>query len=69
MEELESIRAELQELGLYEELRDVLTRSEALVREGQYDEAEMLVLEANRKLSKASGAEDDLRRLYTPAND
>lgn len=68
-EELEAIRPDLEDLGLYEELHDVLTRSEALVREEKYDEAEMLVLEVNRKLSKASGAEDDLRRLYTSAND
>jgi hypothetical protein len=29
----------------------------------------MLVLEASRKLSKPSGAEDDLRRIYTSANE
>jgi hypothetical protein len=66
--ELEAIRNPLEELGLYELLRDAITQSEILVREGKYEEAETLVLEANRKLSKASGVEDDLRRLYKSAN-
>ena len=68
-EELEAIRPGLEDLGLYDSLHQAITRSETLVREGKYQEAEMLVLEANRKLSKASGAEDDLRRLYKAAND
>ncbi len=68
-EELEAIRPGLEDLGLYGSLHQAITRSETLVREGKYQEAEMLVLEANRKLSKASGAEDDLRRLYKAAND
>lgn len=63
-EELEAIRTGLEDLGLYETMHEAITRSEALVREGKYEDAEMLVLEANRKLSKASGAEDDLRRMY-----
>lgn len=68
-EEVETIRGGLEDLGLYELVRDAISRSEALVREGKYDEAETLVLEANRKLSKASGAEDDLRRMYKAANE
>jgi hypothetical protein len=68
-EEVEAIRDDLEDLGLYEVVRDAITRSEALAREGKYDEAEMLVLEVNRELSKASGAEDDLRRIYKAAND
>jgi hypothetical protein len=67
--ELEAIRGGLEDLGLYESTREAISRSEALVREGKYGEAEMLVLEANRKLSKASGAEADLRRLYKASND
>lgn len=68
-EELEAIRGGLEDLGLYEVVRDAIARSEALTREGKYEDAEMVVLEINRKLSKASGAEDDLRRTYTSAND
>jgi len=68
-EEIEAIRDGLEDLGLYDLVLNAVTRSEALAREGKYDEAEMLVLEANRRLSKASGAEDDLRRIYTSAND
>ncbi|NDY90852.1 hypothetical protein [Ideonella livida] len=68
-EEVEAIRDGLEDLGLYEVVRGAIDRSEVLVREGQFEEAEMLVLEANRKLSKASGVDDDLRRLYKSAND
>jgi hypothetical protein len=68
-EEIEAIRDGLDDLGLYEVVLTAVTRSEALAREGKCDEAEMLVLEASRKLSKPSGAEDDLRRIYTSANE
>lgn len=68
-EELEAIRGGLEDIGLYEVVREAIVRSERLAREGKYDEAEMLVLNANRQLSKASGAEDDLRRMYKAAND
>jgi len=68
-EEIETIRGGLEDLGLYEVVRDAIARSEALAREGKYDEAEMMVLEVNRRLSKASGAEEDLRRMYRSANE
>ncbi len=68
-EELEAIRPGLEDLGLYETMHEAIVRSEALVREGKYEEAEVLVLEANRTLSKASGADDDLRRMYKASND
>ncbi|MCA0177298.1 MAG: hypothetical protein LCH73_13615 [Proteobacteria bacterium] len=69
MEEVEAIRDGLEDLGLYEMVRDAIGQSEVLVREGKFEEAEMLVLEANRELSKASGVEDGLRRVYKAAND
>src|ERR1700755_1254911 len=62
--EVEDLREDLEELGLYEVVRDAIVNSEALGLAGKYEEAANLVLEANRKLSKASGAEEDLRRLY-----
>jgi hypothetical protein len=68
-DQLEAIKADLCELGLYEIVREALVRSEELVREAKYDEAQALVLEANIRLSRSSGAEDDLKRLYTAAND
>jgi hypothetical protein len=68
-EELEAIRTGLEDLGLYETMHEAIAHSEALVREGKYEEAERLVLEANRKLSTASGAEDDLRRMYKASNE
>lgn len=68
-EELEAIRPGLEDLGLYEMMHEAIAHSEALVREGKYEDAEMLVLEANRKLSKASGAEEDLRRMYKASNE
>jgi len=67
--QIEAIRDGLEELGLYEEVLGGVKQSEALVREGKYREAEMLVLEINRKLSKASGAEDELRKMYKAANE
>ncbi|QRR36023.1 hypothetical protein JNX00_09275 [Hydrogenophaga sp. YM1] len=66
---VEAVRADLENLGLYEVVRDAVTRSEMLSRESKYVEAEMLVLEANRKLSGASGVEGDLRHIYKAAND
>jgi hypothetical protein len=59
----------LEELGLYEVVRDAILDSEALGLAGKYEEAADIVLEATRRLSKASGAEDDLRRMYRSAND
>lgn len=68
-EEVEAIRGGLEDLGLYEVVRDAIDHSEGLVREGRYEEAEMLVLDANRKLSKASGVEADMQRLYKSTNE
>lgn len=68
LEEIEAVRDALEDIGLYETVRDGVTRSETLVREGRYDEAQMLVLQVNRQLSKASGAEADLKRLYKSAD-
>lgn len=67
--QIEAIRDGLEDLGLYEEVFAAVKQSEALVREGKYREAELLVLEINRKLSKASGAEDDLRKMFKAANE
>lgn len=67
--ELEAVRLGLEDLGLFAALDDAITRSEALAHQGRYDDAEMLILEANRELMKASGAEDDMRRMYKAAND
>ena len=53
-EELEAIRPGLDDLGLYETMHQAIAHSEALVREGKYEEAEMLVLEANRQLAERS---------------
>lgn len=68
-EELEAVRGALEDIGLYEAVREAITRSEVLTKEGQYRQAEMLVLEVNRQLSDASGANDDMRRTYKAAND
>jgi len=68
-EELEANRKGLEQLGLYETLLDALVRAETLAKAAKYDDAEMIVLEAGRLLGAASGAHDDLRRLYTAASD
>ena len=67
--QIEAIRDGLEDLGLYEDVLGAVKQSEALVREGKCREAEQLVLEINRKLSKVSGAEDDLRKLYKASNE
>lgn len=67
--QIESIREGLEDLGLYDDVLGAVKQSEALVREGKYREAELMVLEINRRLSKASGAEDDLRKRYKAANE
>lgn len=68
-EQIEAIRDGLEDLGLHEEVLGTVKQSEALVREGKYRDAELLVLEINRRLSKASGADDDLRKRYKAANE
>lgn len=68
-EELQGIRDSLEDLGLYEVILGAITYSEMLARDGKYDEAETLVLEANRTLSNASGRDDELRRIYKASND
>ena len=54
---LEGVRRDLEALGLYEQCRDALSRAEALVKLGpEHDEeAGMLILNANRALTHASG--------------
>lgn len=67
--EIEAVRKGLEDLGMYEEVVGSVRESEKLALAGNFDEAAMIILEMNRKLSKLSGAEDDLRRIYTAAND
>lgn len=66
--ELEAVRPGLEDLGLYESVKAAVSESEALVRAGECDDAATRILEVNRTLSKLSGAEEDLRRIFTSAN-
>lgn len=68
-EQVEAIRDGLEDLGLYGEVLSGLKKSEVFVRDGKYRDAELLVLEINRKLSRASGAEEELRKMYKAANE
>jgi hypothetical protein len=68
-ERLSEIRDGLEDLGLYEKAIAAINASECLVRDERWHEAEMSILNFNRELSEASGANDDLRRNYTSAND
>jgi len=68
-EELEEIGGGLEDLGLYEKSVMAIDSSKKLVREELWHEAEMTILEFNRELSEASGANDDLRRIYRAANE
>lgn len=70
-EQLETVRRDLEALGMYEHCRDALTQAEALIKQGPEhdDEAEMLILNANRALMQASGSYEAMRRRYSAAND
>jgi hypothetical protein len=70
-EHLEAVRGDLETLGMYERCKDALTQAEALIRQGPEhdDEAEMLILNANRALMQASGNHEVLRSRYSAAND
>ena len=67
--EVEALKLPLEDLGLYNVIREALVSSEALGHEGKYDEAAKVVLDANRKLFRATGEEDDLRSRYKAVND
>lgn len=70
-EKLEAIRRDLEALGMYERCRDALKQAEALIKQGPEhdDEAEMLILNANRALMQASGNSEAMRRRYSASND
>lgn len=70
-EQLEGVRQDLEALGMYERCRDALTQAEALIKQGPEhdDEAEMLILSANRALMQASGSYEAMRRRYSASND
>jgi hypothetical protein len=70
-EQLEAVRRDLEALGMYEQCRDALTQAEALIRQGpEHDEeAEMLILAANRALMQASGSYEAMRRRFSASND
>ncbi|CAM3336663.1 hypothetical protein [Polaromonas hydrogenivorans] len=61
---LEAARRDLEVLGMYEQCRDALARAEELVKLGpEHDEeAEMLILNANRALTQASGTHEAMRK-------
>lgn len=70
-EQLEAVRRDLEALGMYERCRDALTQAETLIRQGPEhdDEAEMLILNANRALMQASGSYEAMKRRCSAAND
>jgi hypothetical protein len=70
-EQLETVRRDLEALNMYERCRDALTKAEALIKQGPEhdDEAEMLILNANRALMQASGSYEAMRRRYSASND
>lgn len=63
-EKVEAARRDLEGMGLYEQCRDALARAEELVKLGpEHDEeAEMLILNANRALMQASGTHDAMSK-------
>jgi hypothetical protein len=59
-QKLQAARSGMEQLGLFELCRDAIDRAEELVKLGpEYDEeAELLILNANRELMEASGSYD-----------
>lgn len=70
-EQLEAVRRDLEALGMYERCRDALKQAEALIKQDSEhdDEAEILIVNANRALMQASGSYEALRRRYSAVND
>jgi len=70
-EQLEAVRRDLEALNMYERCRDALMQAEALIKQGPEhdDEAERLILNANRALMQASGSYEAIRRRYSASND
>jgi hypothetical protein len=70
-EQLEAVRHDLEALDMYERCRDALMQAEALIKQGPEhdDEAEMLILNANRALMQASGSYEAMHRRYSASND
>jgi hypothetical protein len=70
-EQLEAVRGDLEDIGMYERCRDALRQAEEWVRQGtENDEkAQDLLLEVGRELAHASGSYAALERKYRAAND
>lgn len=70
-ERLEEVRRDLEAIGMYEECRDALQESEALVRQGPEndDAAYDVLLAAIRSLMQASGTYEAMSRRWNAAND
>jgi hypothetical protein len=68
---LEAARRDLEALGMYERCRDALDQAEVLITKGpEHDEeANLIFLNVNRALMKASGSHDTLVRRFSSAND
>ena len=66
-DELEQVRKRLEAIGMYEQCRDALIQTEALVRKGpEHDEdAYTLMLTMIRALMQASGSHEAMRRRYS----
>jgi len=69
--QLETVRRDLEALGMYERCHDALKQAEALVLQGpEHDEeAELLLLNVGGELARASGSYEALRHRYSAAND
>ena len=59
--EMEALSSTLEKINMYEPVKAALSQSEALAREAKYEEAEVVMLEINRLLMRASGTWDKMR--------
>lgn len=64
-EYLTGVEIPLREIEMFEPVKSALAQSEALAREGKYEEASDVILEINRVLMKASGSWDRLEKRYS----
>ena len=61
---LETSVSALQAIGMYESVREAMSKSEALARSGSFDEGAQVLLDMSGLLMEASGTADHMRR-YT----
>lgn len=63
---MNELQPKLEKINMYEPLKAALAQSEALARDGKYEEAEKVILEINRALMRVSGTWDKMVKRFPP---